>query len=98
MKSALLQYPYGEVFEPLERLFKRKGFSRVKIDPTTGVLHASRGLNLFGNPIEVEMKVEKVDDQITKVNVIASSFKLSPGSKDLDELEDKLINTIYKYF
>lgn len=98
MKSALLQYPYGEVFEPLEKICKKKGYSKIKIDPETGVIHATKGIQLFNNLVDLDVKVEKVDDQITRINITASSFKLSSGSKDLEEIEERFIETIYKFF
>lgn len=98
MKSALLQYPYREVFGPLEKICKKKGYSKIKIDQETGVLHASRGIQLFNNHIDIDVKVEKVDDQITRINISASSFKLSAGNKDLEEVEERFVETIYKFF
>jgi len=98
MKSALLQYSYGEVFEPLEKICKKKGYSKIKIDQETGVLHASIGIQLFNNHVDLDVKVEKVDDQITRINITASSLKLSPGSKDLEDIEERFVDTIYKFF
>jgi len=98
MKSALLQYPYGEVFGPLEKICKKKGYSKIKIDEGTGVLHATKGIQLFNNHVDIDVKVEKVDDQITRVNITASSFKLSQGNKELEEIEDRFVDTIYKFF
>jgi hypothetical protein len=98
MKSALLQYPYGEVFEPLEKICKKKGYSKIKIDQETGMLHASKGLQLFNNHVDIDVKVEKVDEQITRINISATSFKISPGSKDLEEIEERFVDTIYKFF
>ena|SRR6186713_2891650 len=98
MKSALLQYPYGEVFGPLEKICKKKGYSRININLDEGVLHATKGIQLFNNHVDLDVKVEKVDDQITRINITASSFKLSPGSKDLQEIEERFVETIYKFF
>lgn len=98
MKSALLQYPYGEVFGPLEKICKKKGYSKIKIDEVTGMLHASKGIQLFNNHVDLDVKVEKVDDQITRINITATSFKLSQGSKELEEIEDRFVDTIYKFF
>ena len=98
MKSALLQYPYREVFEPLEKICQKKGYSKIKIDQETGVLHATKGIQLFNNHVDLDVKVEKVDDQITRINITASSLKISPGSKDLDEIEERFVETIYKFF
>jgi hypothetical protein len=98
MKSALLQYPYGEVFGPLEKICKKKGYSKIKIDQETGMLHATKGIQLFNNHVDLDVKVEKVDDQITRINITASSFKISAGSKDLDEIEERFVETIYKFF
>ena len=98
MKSALLQYPYREVFEPLEKICKKKGYSKIKIDEATGVIHASKGIQLFNNLIDLDVTVEKVDEQITRINITASSFKLSSGNKDLNEIEERFVETIYKFF
>src|SRR6187549_1562187 len=98
MKSALLQYPYVDVFWTLEKICKKKGYSKIKIDHETGILHASKGIQLFNNHVDLDVKVEKVDDQITRINITASSFKISHGSKDLDEIEERFVETIYKFF
>jgi len=88
MKSALLQYPYVDVFGPLEKICKKKGYSKIKIDQETGILHASKGIQLFNNHV----------DQITRINITASSFKISHGPKDLQEIEERFVETIYKFF
>ena len=98
MKSALLQYPYGEVFEPLEKICKKKGYSKITIDQASGILHASKGIQLFNNHVDLNVKVEKVDEQITRINVMASTFKISNGGKDLEEIEERFVETIYKFF
>lgn len=98
MKSTLLQYPYGEVFEPLETICKKKGYSRIKIDQETGVLHATKGIQLFGKHIDLDFKVEKVDDQITRINITASDPKHAPDNKELAEIEERFIETISKFF
>lgn len=98
MKSALLQYPYGDVFGTLEEACKKKGYSKIKIDKVTGILHASKGIQLFNNHVDIDVKVEKVDDQITRLNITASSLKLSPGSRELDEVEERFLETVYKFF
>jgi hypothetical protein len=98
MKSALLQYPYGEVFGPLEKICKKKGYSKININQEAGELHATKGIQLFNNLVDLEVKVEKVDEQITRINITASSFKLSHGSKDLQEIEERFVETIYKFF
>ena len=97
MRSALLQYSYGEVFGPLQQACRKKGYSIVRFDARAGVLKASKS-KFFGKPIEIEMRVERLDEQITKINVTASSFKISPGSSVLENEEEKLVETIYKYF
>jgi hypothetical protein len=98
MKSALLQYPYQEVFGPLEKICKKKGYSKIKIDQETGLLHATKGIQLFNNHVDLDVKVEKVDEQITRINITATSFKISPGSRDLQEIEERFVETIYKFF
>ncbi len=64
----------------------------------TGLIHASKGLQLFNSHVDLDVKVEKVDDQITRINITATSFKLAEGSKDLDEIEERFVNTICKFF
>lgn len=98
MKSALLQYPYGEVFEPLEKICKKRGYSKIKIDQETGMLHASRGIQLFNNHVDLNLLVEKVDDQITRISITATALKTSSANKDLDEIETRFVDTIYKFF
>lgn len=62
------------------------------------MIHASKGLQLFNSHVDLDVKVEKVDDQITRINITATSFKLAEGSKDLDEIEERFVNTICKFF
>ena len=76
----------------------KKGYSKIKIDEGTGMLHATRGIQLFNNHVDIDVKVEKVDDQITRINITASSLKLSQGSRELEEIEDRFLDTIYKFF
>ena len=98
MKSALLQYPYGEVFEPLEKICKKKGYSKITINRETGVIHARKGIQLFNNLIDLDVHVERVDEYITRINIVATSVKVNSGGKELEEVEEKFVDTIYKFF
>src|SRR5689334_21132498 len=91
MKSALLQYPYGEVFEPLEKICKKQGYSKIKIVQVIGVLHATYVLQLVVNHLVLAVKLEKVDDQITRINITSTWFKISSGNKDFQGNELRFV-------
>lgn len=62
------------------------------------MIHATKGIQLFNTLVDLNVMVEKIDDQTTRINITATSFKLSSGNKDLDEIEVQFVETIYKFF
>ena len=98
MKSALLHYPYDEVFKNLRRVCKRKHFRIQEINELNGEMKAVKGWRILGSKSELHLKVEKQSQLITKVDVKVMIDGIKKYGTESPKAEEKFIETIYKYF
>ncbi len=98
MKSAHLHYSFGEVFKQLEKVCFRNGFLVLNSNEKKGEINAVRGWKLFGNKTYLHLKVSKKDKVGTKVDVVVKMSGLRKENKEVPKLEEKVVDTIYKFF
>jgi len=98
MKSALLHYPYDEVFRFVDKVCQRNGFRIHEINKESGEVIANRGYKLLGNKSRLHLKLERKAKLITKVNVEIMRERIKKNPAALQKMEEEIIDTIYKYF
>jgi hypothetical protein len=98
MKSALLLFPFGEVFNTLEKVCNRNGFHVMDSNAKRGEINAERGSNFIGNKIALHLKVERTDKPVTKVIVEAEIKGRMKRFIEISKLEEKIVDSIYRHF
>jgi hypothetical protein len=100
MKTALLLYPYDSVLKLLKVILERKGFAILSLDADKGLIKAESKFGLFKKSSKLDIAASKRDQHTThieiRINANPSTYD-SPRTSD-EDLEDELIDVIYKYF
>ncbi|MCX6292398.1 MAG: hypothetical protein NT126_11640 [Bacteroidetes bacterium] len=98
MRSALLHYPFGEVFKSIEKVCDRNDFRITSSNEKKGEVTAERGRKIFGNKVLLHIKIEKREKLISKVNVTVLLSGIRKTEKDSLKIEEKIVDTVYKLF
>jgi hypothetical protein len=98
MKSAVLYFPYGEVYHAMEKICKRNNFHIVDSNEKKGEVNAERGSNFIGNKIMLHLKIQRTDKPVTKVFVEAELKGRMRRFIEIEKLEDKIVDSIYRHF
>lgn len=93
MQTALLKYDINHVFEMLPHLCLRYDYTIKQIDDQRKIITAKKGRILFSTPLELEIRVIKLDSEIINIGV-----KILKKGVPQKELEEKFVDSIYKFF
>jgi hypothetical protein len=96
MKSALLHFPYGEVFNSMEKVCRRNGFRVMDTNEKKGEINAEKGNRLFGNKILLHLKIQKQNTVKVNIEIVASGWL--KRFFNATEMEEKIVDSIYRHF
>jgi hypothetical protein len=100
MKTALLQYPIHSSIKLLNAVLVKRGFSIISLNDDEGTIRASTPGGFFKKPKMLDIKVQRIDQHSTRIDVSINSNKSTyekPQTND-EFMEEKLVDTIYHYF
>ena len=98
MKSALLHFPYGEVFNAMEKICSRNNFRIIDFNEKKGEINAEKGSSLIGNKISLHLKIQRTDKPVTKVIVEVEIKGRMKRFIEADKVEEKIVDSIYRHF
>jgi hypothetical protein len=98
MKSAMLHYSYSEVFKQLEKVCARNGFAILKSSEKDGEISAVRGWKILRNQTHLQISVQRKEKLVTKVFVEVKVTRKKNREIESAGIEEKLVDTIYKFF
>ncbi len=98
MRSALLHFPYGEVFNLMEKVCRRNNFRIIDSNEKKGEINAERGSNFIGNKLFLHLKVQRTDKPVTKVFVEVELKGRMKRFIELEKVEDRIVDSIYNHF
>lgn len=96
MKSSIFQYPYDKVFRRTHGALSRLGMKIVSSDAIRGKISAHKAFTLTEPTIDVDLIIEQIEGQNTRVMVKNLSLKLQffHRKKGIDEKEEEILQAI----
>lgn len=100
MKSSIFGYPYEKVFRRTKSALSRLGMKIVKSDAVAGSIKAVSGFSLTKPNCTVDLVVEEMENQNTRVTItglkIKSRFYMKKVSEESTEAE--ILNNLSTVF
>lgn len=89
MRTSIFQYPYEKVFRRTKGALSRLGMHVINYDAMRGSITAESNFSLSRPSVKLDLFVEKMEDQHTKVTVrglqLRKRFFQKPQSIELNE-------------
>ena len=96
MKSSVFNYPYDKVFRRTQGALSKLGMKIVSSDAIKGKIKASRPFSLKEPSMEIELQIEKLEHQNTRLTVknIVVKRQFFHKNKGIDEKETELLDAL----
>lgn len=96
MKSSVFQYPYDKVFRRTHGALSKLGMKIVSSDALKGRITAHKSFTLTEPTIDVDLVIEQVEGQNTRVLIKNLSVKMQffHRKKAIDEKEEEILQAI----
>jgi hypothetical protein len=96
MRSSVFQYPYIKVFRRTESLLSKIGMKIISSDAVKGSIKAKTGFSLNKPAIKVDLVIEEIENQNTKITITGITIKNRFFHKkgDADKSEAAILNAL----
>lgn len=84
MKSSVYQYPYEKVFRRTKGVLAKLGLKITNFDSSTGNISATSNFSFFRPTVKINLIIEAMENNNTKVSVTGLQIKRNFFAKDND--------------